>query len=147
MSNTDKLNLKIDVRLEAYKTFFNHAWAKKLMAVAEGTKLDPIADMLTVNLRAAANCHTLPWLMITSMSNLWAGFLTNHELQGNFINSLAVELPRRMEDKISRMKQREMGQMIRDFAQKINEGLAKEDLSLSPESLWERITAARKLKS
>jgi hypothetical protein len=75
--------------------------------------------------------------MITSMSNLWSGFLANHELQANFINALAVELPKRMEGKISRMKQREMGQMIRELAADINNELANHDCGMSPDSLWQ----------
>ncbi len=136
MSDTDNLNLVLDERLEAYKTFFNHDWAQGILEAAKGTKFDPAVHLLTVNLRAAANCHTLPWLMIKSMSNLWSGFLENHELQANFINALAVELPKRMEGKISRMKQQEMGQVIRDLAASINNELAQHDYGLSPESLW-----------
>jgi hypothetical protein len=138
MSDKEEVvNLMIDQRLEAYRSFFNHAWARQVIEATKGTKLDRLAFLLTVNLRGVVNCHALPWLMMNSMSNLWKGFLTDHELQGNFVNKLSVELPKRMEGRISRMRQREMGDMIRDIAQKVNEGLAQHDLDLSAEQLWQ----------
>lgn len=135
-STNSQVNVMIDHRLEAYKSFYNHAWAKKMVEITHGTKLEQLTFLLTVNLRAVTNCHTLPWLMVTSMSNLWHGFQKDHQLQEPFIRHCARELPKRMDGKLSRMTLRKLGDEIRDLADKINEALAKEDLELTPEKLW-----------
>jgi hypothetical protein len=58
-----------DSRLEAYQSFFDHPWAKEIMALAHGTKLDqPVFDLCAA-WRGAANTHLLPWLLATQVQN------------------------------------------------------------------------------
>ena len=51
-----------------YKTFFGHAWARRLYATVKGTKLEPLVAALCVNWKSAANTHMFPWLMVESMN-------------------------------------------------------------------------------
>lgn len=59
----------VDTRLEAYQSFFDHAWAKQIMDLADGTKLDqPVFDLCAA-WRGAANTHLLPWLLATQVQS------------------------------------------------------------------------------
>ena len=58
-----------DIRMEAYKSFFDHAWAKYILDLVDATKLDqPVFDLCAA-WRGAANTHLLPWLLATQVQS------------------------------------------------------------------------------
>ena len=68
-------NIKLDPRIVAYKTFFDHGWAREISDLVHGTKFhDPIVS-LCVNWKSIANSHVMPWLMVQSLKGFWEGFV------------------------------------------------------------------------
>src|SRR5207253_2041712 len=64
-------NIKIDPRVDSYKTFFDHAWARKLDELVAGSKLAEPVFSLCINWKAAANTHLMPWLKVGNLKGLW----------------------------------------------------------------------------
>jgi hypothetical protein len=69
----------IDIRCDAYKSFFDHKWAEKFLAWADGTKLKEPAFDLCTSWRGAANTHVMPWLLTTMVKNSIESKLQNEE--------------------------------------------------------------------
>ena len=55
---------QIDVRMDSYRSFFDHAWAKDVMDLSSGTEISTAVFDLCAMWRAAANTHVMPWLMM-----------------------------------------------------------------------------------
>jgi hypothetical protein len=52
-------NIAIDDRLDSYKPFFDHEWARRILDLTANTLLDPIAFDLTLAFRGIVNTHVL----------------------------------------------------------------------------------------
>lgn len=68
-------NIRIDERLESYRTFFDHQWAKDILKLVAGTKLEPQVDSLTIHWKSVANAHVMPWLVTEALKNLAEGYV------------------------------------------------------------------------
>ena len=137
MSEEPRRRIENDHRLDAYKSIFNHAWAKNLDDLAGQTQLHDAAFALCINWRAAANTHAFPWLMMASLSGFWKG-ATQRNVDQKCIAALSVEIPRRMGKRITRIKAQELAEEIRKFGAQFNETLATSpDCQLETEEIWQ----------
>ena len=140
---TDTLNRRmiIDDRLESYKSFFDHAWAGRIIELAQGTKLDPSVFNLCVNWKAVANAHVLPWFTMNCVSNFAKGLLAAHEPLGRrLVDAFAVRLPAELGDSIRNMQRKKLAEVIRRIGTQIHETVdqAKNLDEVSPKDFWKR---------
>jgi len=139
MSDPLQRNFMIDLRLEAYGTIFNHAWAKSLMETVDGTKLDPPAFELTINWRAAVNTHGFPWMMMKSMAGLWEGGLKDRGFTPQFVRAMATEIPKRMGSKMTHTARQRLGQVIQELADQIHKALEEDPtVKMTAEDFWQQ---------
>lgn len=58
-------NIRVEKHLDAYRSFFDHAWFEEWTEKTDGTSLSqPVFD-LGFMWRCSANTHILPWLLAT----------------------------------------------------------------------------------
>ena len=67
--------IRIDERLESYRTFFDHQWANDILTLVAGTRLEPRVDALTIHWKSVANAHLMPWLVTEALKNLAEGYV------------------------------------------------------------------------
>jgi hypothetical protein len=67
------VGVRIGMRLDSYRSFFDHEWAQRIGDLAQGTKLDGAVFALCMNWKATANTHMLPWLIVEAVVNLLHG--------------------------------------------------------------------------
>ncbi len=79
MSDEPPISIRLDDRLEDYRSFFDHAWAEKIGQLASGTTVFDPVFILTANWRAAANTCSMPWLLVHSLRSEWSGFLQSQQ--------------------------------------------------------------------
>jgi hypothetical protein len=74
----EPFNIVVDSRIESYKSFFDHDWAKRIVTQADNTVLKTHVFTLIRNWKAAANAQFMPWLMMTSIKGIERGYLRPH---------------------------------------------------------------------
>lgn len=137
MSDLLQVNLMFDDRLKSYGTIFNHAWAKRLMEMVDGTKLDSPLFELATNWRAAVNTHAFPWMMMQSLSGLWEGHLKASGLTPKFVRAMATEVPRRMGGKMTNTARQRLAEVLQELADEIHRGMADHpDLQMDADKMW-----------
>lgn len=108
--------LVVDKRLEAYKSFFDHDWARLFLSEVTDTKLDPAALYLVTDWKGAACTARLPWLLLSSLESLHAGYLTHQEPFGQgLIRFLGEHVVAKMGDSLSNMKRKQLAKVIGDL--------------------------------
>lgn len=128
---------EIDPFLQHYQTFLNEEWNLEVAAIVRGTKLEKPLTTLIVNWKAAANTHSMPWLLIHSLHHFWHGAVKHQNLSTQLINALANGLPNRMVGKTSNMTRKKIAQAVRDIAAEVEEALNNNpDPEMEPEALW-----------
>lgn len=137
MSDPLQKNLMIDYRLDAYRTIFNHAWARRLLEMVDGTKLDPPLFELTVNWRAAVNTHGFPWIMMHSLGGLWQGAVVKKCVTSKFLRVMAAEIPKRMGGKMTNTARNRLAQVLRELNEELTAGIENDpETQMSAEDFW-----------
>lgn len=67
----------VDDRLMSYKSFFDHAWAKRLFDLTNGSALEIPSLDLCATWRGVANAAAMPWILANSVSAGIQGAATN----------------------------------------------------------------------
>src|SRR5437868_6648892 len=115
-------NIKIDPRVDAYKTFFDHAWSRKLDELVAGSKLAEPVFSLCVNWKSAANTHLMPWLMIENLKGFWQGLLRGQESSTErAVAHLARHVPAAMGDSLSHMKRKKLAEVMGEVGGRMKE--------------------------
>lgn len=137
MSDPQQRHMLVDDRLEVYRTIFNHAWAKQLLEMVDGTKLDSPFFELSINWRAAVNTHAFPWMMMNSMASLWESHIQERGFTPRFVSVMAKEIPRRMGGKMTNMARKRLAQVLQDVTDEIHKNIENEpDAKLDANDMW-----------
>ena len=140
MANQSDYRMVIDERLESYTTFFDHDWARRIMDLAAGTRLDDCVFSLCVNWKAAANVHIVPWFTVTSMGHFAEGMTKAHEpLTVKIIKAMAARLLTEMGDSLRNMQRKKLADAIATIGKEVSEGLERQgdQEELKPEFYWQ----------
>jgi hypothetical protein len=109
-------NIKIDPRVDSYKTFFDHPWSRTLDAHVAGSKLEEPVFSLCVNWKSAANTHIMPWLMMHSIREFWNRYLRGQEsFSEQAVSHLAQHVPAAMGDSLSNMKRKKLAEVMKEI--------------------------------
>lgn len=140
MSSSLTHKILIDERLESYRSFFDHNWAKDILSLAAGTKLDDAAFSLCINWKAAANTHLVPWFAVGGFSQFVNGFLRSHEPFGKkVVDVLAQRMPAEMGTSMRHMQKEKFADIIRRIGAEVYDASekAKEQEKLLPDAFWQ----------
>ena len=126
-----------DTRLEAYRSFFDHAWAKQIMDLAHGTKLDqPVFDLCAA-WRGAANTHLLPWLLATQVqSAIEMRVSTSSRLAKSGCPVVRDKLVAAMGDSLRHMQRRKLQEELEKLFEEVN-AINQEAVVSDGEEMWQ----------
>jgi len=111
-----KLNVMIDVRVEAYKSFFDHDWSKQLLSRTDGTKLKNPAFRLHCNWKAAANAQFMPWLMMESIQRFEYSYLrAQPTFSDKMLKDISESFGKFLDGEISNTVNKKMTKKVRKF--------------------------------
>lgn len=105
--------IRFDARLETYKSFFDHQWARENNRRAEGTAFEQAMFALGVNWKSAANTSAMPWILIDALRGLWTGFMSAHQPFGSkLVSVLRDRLIDEMGNSLSNMRRQQLAAAI-----------------------------------
>jgi hypothetical protein len=131
-------NIKIDTRVDAYKTYFDHAWYRKLDETVAGSKLEEPVFSLGMNWKSAANTHLMPWLMIQSIKRFWEGHLRGQESASEqAVTHLAQHVPAEMGDSLSHMKRKKLAEVMTQIGGRMKQVREQNDEEINPQAVFD----------
>jgi hypothetical protein len=130
--------IKIDPRVDSYKTFFDYPWSRKLDELVAGSKLEEPVFSLCVNWKSAANTHIMPWLMMHSIKAFWEGYLRNQEsFTEQAVAHLAQHVPVAMGDSLSHMKRKKLAEVMAEIGGRMKQVREQDDEEMSAQALFD----------
>lgn len=110
--------IRVEDRFEAYASYFDHAWSRRIRELARGSKLDEPTFSLCMNWKAIANTHRFPWLVVECLRWQMQGFLQKHEpLSVAVTEAIESRLLHVMGDDLPDTARRKLRDAIREIAQ------------------------------
>jgi hypothetical protein len=82
----------IDDRLDSYRTFLDHEWARRIDQQTAGTPLEEIFFDLQWAWKGAANTFYMPWLTVTTMVAAGLGAAKDHGFPSRFTAAVTDRL-------------------------------------------------------
>jgi hypothetical protein len=89
-------HIYIDDKLESYKTFLDHEWARRIDQQTAGTPLEELFFDLQWAWKGAANTFYMPWLTVSTMVAAGLGAATDHAFPSRYTAALTDRLVQRM---------------------------------------------------
>lgn len=130
--------IEYDRRLESYRSFFDHAWAKTLNACAKGSGLEDPVFSLLMNWKAAANTHMMPWLLVETLKRFAEGYARTQETASeSSLARIAKHIPMAMEDSLSNMKRKKLEQVIIDLGHQLGQARQAYMDDTDPQALFD----------
>jgi hypothetical protein len=130
MTDDRTMTIRLDDRIQMYKSFLDYAWVGTLEQTVRGTNLEmPIVSLLFA-LKATANAYAMPFFMMHSMKAFEEGYLRGRDsMPEEKLRLLAEQLPQRMarKHKLSYSKQKQFSEMIAEILAEVKN--AKEVLA------------------
>jgi len=126
MSGDQIMTIRLDDRIQMYKSFLDYAWVETLEKSVRGSNLESAIISLLFALKSTANAFAMPFFMMHSMKAFEEGFLRGREStpEGN-LRLLADVLPKRMAQQhgLSHMKQKQFSEMIAEILQETRDAV------------------------
>lgn len=137
-----KTTLYIDDRIESYKSFFDHEWATRLMALTDGTELEQSVFVLTTNWKATVNSQFMPWLMMGSLKAFEKAYLRpKPTITENVIRGMLEMIPDATASFLSNMKRKQLAEVLASLGERMkvaNEATQQIELSeLDPQTVFQ----------
>lgn len=147
MDDEPKLFVRIDDTRDSYKPFFDGQWAKHFLNdLTKNTPIDDAGFSLSASWRAAANTHSLPWVLVHSLEGMWNGSLIKRE-------PLAAPLARAYEEYIfkgvsgiSHTKRKKMSADLREIGRKIAATADASNYPFETEKHWQDLVSTWHLR-
>ncbi len=120
------MKIRLDDRIQMYKSFLDYAWVETLEKTVRGSNLESAIISLLFALKSTANAFAMPFFMMHSMKAFEEGFLRGQEsTPEKKLRLLASVLPKRMAQKhgLSHMKQKQFCEMIEEILQETGEAV------------------------
>jgi hypothetical protein len=124
MHGEDMRTIRLDDRIQKYKSFIDYDWAKSLADRVRGTNLESPVLSLLFALKATANSFAMPYFMMNIMTAFEEGFLQGREsMPEEKLRLLAEALPMRMAQKhgLPFERQRQFSSMIDEILHETRE--------------------------
>jgi hypothetical protein len=107
----------IDDKLDSYKTFLDHEWARRIDQQTAGTPLEEIFFDLQWAWKGAANTFYMPWLTVTTMVAVGLSAAKDHAFPSRFTAALTDRLAQRME--LTNMKTKKLMSELRQISEEV----------------------------
>ena len=128
----------VEVRYDAYRSFFDHAWVRQLADVVNGTALDEPVFNLNIAWKAAANTQSLPWLIIRMLGAFADGYVKADDPHAaRLVRNLRESIIREIGGGLSRTKEKALHDAIVRIDEKIKSGLDAHPVVFDVEETWQ----------
>lgn len=134
MNTTAERKIFIDDRVDSYAHFYDHARARQLDDLTEGTKIEHAVMALCSNWKAASNTMRLPWLTVATSSEISLEMAKKHHFAPAFIRKAADVLPDRLN--LRGLRKLTAGAIIHEIGEGMETAAERARSVLSKESLW-----------
>ena len=115
MRNDGKLTIRLDDRIQMYKSFLDYTWVGNLERSVRGSNLEAPIISLLFAMKATANAFAMPFFMMHTMKAFEEGYLRGkNSMPEEKLLLLANVLPHRMakKHKLTLTKQKQFSEMI-----------------------------------
>lgn len=130
--------IEYDRRLESYRSFFDHAWARTLSDRTDGSGLEDPVFSLIMNWKAAANTHMMPWLLIETLKRFAEGYARTCETPSeSSLARIAKRIPSAMGNSLSNMKRKKLEQVITELGQQLGQARQQYIDDTDPQALFD----------
>jgi hypothetical protein len=126
----------LDRNLEAYKSFFDHEWARSFSQQTTGTPLEEIFFDLQWAWKGAANTFFMPWLTVSTMVRAALAAATDHAFPTRFTAAMVQRLPQRAG--LRNMAKQRLVQEIQQIAQEVR-AVEEQSPAVETEMVWQRM--------
>ncbi len=132
---------RIDPRIDEYKSFYDHDWAKRMSALTKDTLIDEIAFDLGIAWKSAANTHVLPWLMMETLKNFATGFAEAHDpLSYNWLNLASDRIAQGMGQDLRLMQHQRIRSILQHLFEEAKSAFEAMPLGIDFDGYWRDIT-------
>lgn len=122
-----------------YKSFYDHAWAKKIDKITLGTPVEQLFFDLCMSWKSAARTHELPWLLVEQLRHYHEGFVSAHSPFGlKVVNALPARIARDPEVNLPPDKLFEIQKAVKRLSTEIQLKLAEERKPFDEKRVWEK---------
>jgi len=133
----DTLDIRIDQRLDSYRSYFDHSWARRVANAAEGSQLEGPVFALCVNWKATANACALPWLLAQSVPAALRGHSPEYEPYGRkALKALRERVDTDLGDSLSHMTRKKFKDWIRVIEERVRQELDRAEPAVTAEMTW-----------
>lgn len=136
-----KKTFRVDVRMESYKSFFDHGWAARIMEATAATPIAQAVFDLCAAWRGVSNTHAMPYLMLEQFRGFAKGLLGAHWHGAKWIAATQQGLASEMGDGLSNMGRRRMLAALARLETRFRETLAStelKELDIDILAMWEK---------
>lgn len=127
----------IDERLESYKRFFDHDWARQLLALTDGTKISKAALDLCADWKSAANAFGMPWLFIHGLDDFQKGFMQVQEPAcQKLARALRDHILNEFGSRLSHMKRKDLISIVDKVSQAAQEATERAAPAFQIDQVW-----------
>jgi vacuolar-type H+-ATPase subunit E/Vma4 len=128
--------VQFDDRVESYATFFDHAWARRLLTAAGGSRVASIAFNLTMNWKAAANTHVLPGLLVECVAGSQREMLRSTESDAEkAIRLIRPHITAELKNDLSNAKRRRVDEALATVAGKVPSHREEYEPTVDPQAI------------
>lgn len=126
MADDRMMTLRLDDRIEMYKSFLDYGWVETLEKCVRGTNLESAVIAFLFAMKSTANAFAMPFFMMHSMKVFEEGFLRGQESDPEKkLRLLAAVLPERMAQRhaLSHMKRKQFSEMIAEILKEVRDAV------------------------
>ncbi len=130
-------SIRLDDRMESYRSFFDHGWSKLIYRLAGSTALEESVFDLGRAWKAAANTHVLPWLMAQQLKHFHAGLMQMDEpFATQFVSTLLARLSRDAEGSIPLEVVDQLRTLLREVAFELGVNQQRNSDEFNLQEVW-----------
>ncbi len=139
MLHDDVRNLKLDDRLESYRSFFDHPWAREIADISASAKiLDSFVFDLMMSLKGLSRTFAIPSLAVDIAKHYSDGY-HSYKLDGSLTMQLVNHIAERIDQRIvlASVESAELRKVMFDMAKEISSKAKGESVEFPKNELWD----------
>ena len=146
--NTFAKTFRIDDRIDSYKPFFDHGWAREMGAISKGReKLEALIYDLALTFKGSSTVASIPQLSV-DIAGRYAEGMELHRLDESLtlkiVNHLAARVEQRMV--LNSSEKGELTKVMLHIAEELNDRASGKSIEFPRQELWDAFVKTEKGK-
>lgn len=132
-------NIIVEMRIEPYKTFFDHKWSDAVLEKAKGSTIYPLVFDLMVAWRGCANTHCLPWIMVHSLKTFGEEFVKNRKPPSlKLLDALSDRVEYELGHNMNLTTKKKHRQVVTQLAQSMRDEFEQNPETIDVQEVWDQ---------